>query len=462
MDQDLLEDIEEFAYLRSSAERCLERLRPHLAAHANIDSILNATLERYRTATTHDELRSLQGITAALMTAIDWQSPSFLHSIKSQAGTQAGRIVGTVNDYKRDQNLDAEEFEIAFAKEYIDAPLRMRPNVYATVSGMSAFTTVINFLQHNDKTDGAILVGQNSYFENKGLLKKTFPNRVRFVDEMNIEAILEAVSEHKPSVIFLDTLCNTETVAMPNLAELFPALAKIVKRHTYIVLDNSGMGPMCQPLKNFPRLCLKLHLIVFESLNKFYQFGMDRVTGGIIWGVGNDTLGITSMRTHLGTNIPDASARAMPEPNRKLLDRRMKRIDRNAQFMAEALDSHIRSRSKSPLSHVTYPGLSSYQDYAWTKDLNFHGAFLVLNFKSPNQIVRCSKYFLSITIEEAKKADVELVAGTSFGFNTTRVYLTALKAQKDATPFLRISVGTEQLNEIQKLIELFKRSIDRL
>ncbi len=454
---------EELNFLRNSACKRLENLRPHLADHSHLLPILESLLERYSNATTHEELRSLQGITATLLISTDWQSPSFLHALKSQAGIQEGKIVGTVNDYKRDENLDARAFEIAFAREYIDgATLRIGPSVYATSSGMAAFTTIIAFLQHHQKTDGPILVGGSSYFENKMMLKKAFSGRIYFFDEFDVDGFLKLVARHQPAVIFLDTLCNTEEVAVPHLSRLIPELAKCVKRHTFLVLDNSGMGPMYQPLNDFPFLSLKLHLIVFESLNKFYQFGMDRVTGGIIWTVGHACLGMQSMRTHLGTNIPDASAQALPEPNRMLLEARMQRIDRNVQHVAEALDAHIRSKTRSPFSRVTYPGLPCYKGYVWTKDLPFHGAFFVLNFKPRASIVAHAKQFIALAIEEAKKNDVELIAGTSFGFNITRVYLTALKANKIAKPFLRISVGTESPEEIEKLIKVFKRTIDRL
>lgn len=462
MNMDEEQEQQELLFLKGSMLRRLEIFRPHLMEHPHLLPVLEILLERYQAAATRQELRELQGIAASLTTAIDWQSPSFLHSLRCQAGVQEGQIVGTVNDYKRDQNLDAAAFEIAFAKEYIDAPLRLGPSVYATASGMAAFTTILMFLQHGGKTDGTIIVGQNSYFENKGLLKKAFPNRLHFVDEMDTFGILEAVKIYQPSVIFLDTLSNTEAMAMPNLAELLPALQRTVRRHTYIVLDNSCLGPMYQPLHDFPRLSFKLHLIVFESLNKFYQFGFDRLTGGIIWGVGNDTLGLMSMRTHLGTNIADTSARALPEPNRQILKRRLERIGGNAQRVAAALEAHLRSRLNSPLSQVTYPGLPSYLGYPWTKDLHFHGAFLVLNFKSARATVAVAKHFLSVAIAEAKKAKVELIAGTSFGFDVTRIYLTALKAQKDAQPFLRIAVGTEPRCELDKLIMVFKRAIDQL
>src|SRR4030042_2553672 len=44
---------------------------------------------------THDMLRTYQGIIGALVTATDWQSPTFLHTIHSQAGRQTGKIYAT-------------------------------------------------------------------------------------------------------------------------------------------------------------------------------------------------------------------------------------------------------------------------------------------------------------------------------------------------------------------------------
>ena len=410
-----------------------------------------------------DKLRLLQGITASLLVSTDWQSPSFKHATHSQAGRQTGKIVGTFNDYKRDRHLDAEAYEQQFRRAYLDFAPPLLTTVRVTSSGMAAFVTVLHALQFARQFDGPLLVGNACYFENKILLNRLFADRITYVDEFNTDEIVAAAERLQPCAIFLDSLCNTETIAVPNLKELFARLAQVVQRPCHLVLDNSGMAVMYQPLRDFPLLQNRLQLIVLESLNKYHQFGFDRVTGGIIWTVGLIEPGIGGAREHLGTNMPDASVLSLPTPNRALLERRMRRLGRNAERVAKALQAHVEKRAATtPISHVVYPGLPSYPGFEWTKDLPFHGAFLTLAFKPGLGSVGLYKRFLNLAIEEAKAAGAPLVAGTSFGMDTTRVYLTALLSTKMTTPFLRIAVGTETKDELDKLIFAFTQAIDRL
>ncbi len=398
----------------------------------------------FDTADLSARLRTLQGLVAAVCASLDWQSPSFLHSLNSEAGTQTGIVEGTISDYKRDHHFDAEEYERKFVRAYVDKLSPLPVHAFVTSSGMSAFTTLVVGLQMEGVLPGPIILGRSCYFENKMVLHKMFQGCITEVDEQNINEILEAVKTKQPAVIFLDSICNTETLAMPDLAKLLPALVSACSKNTYLVLDNSGLGPVCQPLRLMPILPSKLKLYVFESLNKHHQFGLDRVTGGIIWTQEIFSGWLQSARMHLGTNIPDASVLALPEPNRQLLDTRLALIERNALLVARALDEHIKALPNTSFLQAVCPG---------------RGASLVLKFKVDKNVVRLSKQFIDLAIKEARGSGIDLTAGTSFGLNTTRVYLTALYGTKVTSPFLRLSIGTESPADLEKLIEVFKRVI---
>ena len=408
-----------------------------------------------------DELRTLAGLTGALLASVDWQSPSFLHSQSSQAGAQTGKISATLNDYKRNHNIDAENYEHAFRSEYIDATLRIPPHVYTTSSGMAAFTTIVNTLHLDGIINGPVLVGQSCYFECKKILERFFGENLYYVDEMDVTGLLAKVQELQPAVIFLDTLCNTETIALPDMKQIITRLSQELSRPTTLVLDNTGLGISYQAFKDLPLLPSKLHLITFESLLKYHQFGMDRVPAGVIWTKAISPFGVSGWRMHLGTTLADNAVLSLPRPNRALLSKRMARMNRNAYHIASALDSYIKKMSGSPYSHVVYPGLSTHPGFAWTKDLSFHGSFIVLTCKSSEPEASLHKTFISFAIDEAKKANIDLISGTSFGFDTTRIYLTALHATGVTKPFMRISVGTETWDEIQKLSDVLCRALDR-
>ncbi len=410
-----------------------------------------------------DTLRTFQGVSGALLASSGWQSPSFLAAKHSQAGLETGTITGTINDYKRDQHWDELRYEQAFVNEYIDSPLRLTPFAFVTASGMAAFTTIIaTLLDDPTCSKGPVLIGASSYFENIQIARLYFSGRVVLVDEMDTEAIIEAIRVHKPSVLFLDTMCNAVTMAVPDLSSLIPRIVQTLEAPLTLVIDATGTSMTYQILKDVPLLNIKLHVIVFESLLKFHQYGMDRVSGGMMWRTAMSPFPLFGRRMHIGTNLVDASVLSLPWPNRSVLKKRLRRHHRNATMIATALDTHVRSDRRSALEKVVYPGLVNHPASSWMKDRDFHGAFLVLVLKERYRNTATHMKFLEYAVEEARNRGVELIAGSSFGLSKTRVYLTALRAVGTTEPFLRVSAGTETVIEVEKIISALTRALERL
>lgn len=408
-----------------------------------------------------ERLRVLQSVSAGLIASLDWQSPTFAHALASQAGRQEGLIRATINDYKRDRHFDAENYERAFAREYLSLPSHRLSEVCVMASGMAAFTTIVLHILSMCQSGDTVLIGKDSYFQNKRVLRYAFGSRMRFVDEMDVEGILNAVKETNARALFLDTACNNASMAVPNLNALVLGLSKVVKQPLYLVLDNTVRSMTFQPASLLPLFGHALRLVVFESLMKFHQFGADRVTAGLAWAVGCPRDALFTTRMHAGTNIPDGHIHALPEPDRVVLQRRLDRLGRNAQWLAEALDQYLRQTPSLIISHVVYPGLASHPGYAWTKDMSFHGSYFVLAFADRSAKPEMYDRFVNAVMTEAKKAGVPINGGTSFGFDMTRIYLTARYAGEGTVPFLRVSVGMETIDEIKRLKEVFVHAIER-
>lgn len=413
-----------------------------------------------------DKIRTNTQIIPSLITATDWQSPSYAYSLVSQAGRQTGKISGTINDYKRDVHLDEKYFQEIFLKEYIDAKNKFFLKAYLTNSGQAAFQTILTYLISESKIGGKVLVGQSSYFQYKQILSGVFKKRIISVNELNTEEILKHVQNDilsagrrnqndKISAIFLDSQCNSPNIAMPNLAKIMQFIYKNAKSQVYLIIDNSCLAVSCQPFllrgnnKN-------VHLIVFESLNKYYQFGLDRVTAGIIVCENSDAGGIFDYRKHSGTNITDSSVYSLPFPNRKLLTMRLKRHQRNAFSLAD----YLVSLPSPKIDKIVYPGLKLHPAYRRAINYPFMGSFLNIQFKDKFDTPKMMKKFIELTLKTAGKNQVNIVAGTSFGLNTTRIYLTSLWAKFDR-PFLRISAGTEDMIELEKIKAVFAQTIKK-
>jgi cystathionine beta-lyase/cystathionine gamma-synthase len=186
---------------------------------------------------------------------------------------------------------------------------------------------------------------------------------------------------------------------------------------------------------------------------------MDRVTGGVYWTTGSSSIGLMTARVHHGTALPDASVLALPRPNRALLEKRMAHLGRNALALATRLETFLAAHPSSPIARVNYPGLSSYPGFAWTKEMNFHGCFFTLTWNAHHQNVFTYKAFINRVMDEARKRGADIVSGTSFGFSTTRVYLTALHATGVTKPFVRISVGTETAEELRVIGDVLESAM---
>lgn len=198
--------------------------------------------------------------------------------------------------------------------------------------------------------------------------------------------------------------------------------------------------------------------MVFESLNKYHQFGLDRVTAGIIWmwGAGFGTFNFA--RVHSGTNIVDSSCYALPKPNATFLKKRLQRLDRNATFLASEMEQQLNAHSSKKIESIIYPSLESHPSFSWSKNYFFHGSYFVVQFHKNYQKVSEYRKFIAVVLNTAKKQKVFITAGTSFGFNTTRIYLTA-RNTKFGTPFVRVSVGTENRLELENLKNVFIKAI---
>jgi cystathionine beta-lyase/cystathionine gamma-synthase len=395
-----------------------------------------------------DVLRVEQALTAALLGAADWQSPSFLHSTAPSAGLQNGRIRAHWNDYKRDRHLDADAYEQRYLRALVDGGPDLR--ALLTSCGMAAFTTVLSFLQMERKLDGPVLAGAGLYHESRLLLERALPGRVRLLDETNTGVLLRAIDELRPSAVFLDSLSNTKWMPVVDLPRV---LARLAGTQTYAVVDNTGLSVACQPFalaESAPRL------IVFESLLKYAQLGLDRANAGVIVARGEDGELLSGYREHLGTNVADIAVHALPQPDRRVLEQRLARLQRNALLLAERLEATA-GRSVE----VVYPGLPSHPCAAAARRLPFSGGCLSIVFREADARLRPERALVEQALAEAARREVALLAGASFGLDTTRIYLTAEDAAC-GEPFVRIATGTEHRLEVEGVAEVLATAVRRV
>ncbi|MBV9604043.1 MAG: PLP-dependent transferase [Solirubrobacterales bacterium] len=392
-----------------------------------------------------DRLRAEQALVASIVAAPDWQSPSFLHSLAPAAGRQTGRIQAHWNDYKRDRHSDAETYERQYVEEMVDGSVEVR--ALLTGCGMAAFTTILAWLLGEGKLSGQVLAGRGIYHESRLLLERMLPGRIRFVDEADTPRLLRAIDDAHPSALFLDSLSNSSWMPMPDLGAVIGALGGT---GTYLILDNTCLSVGGQP---FALADESVRLVVSESLLKYAQFGLDRANAGVIVARSDDARSLDDYREHLGANIPDVAVHSLAPPDRGMLERRLERLQRNASHLAERL-----ARSAPPDMAIAYPGIGAHHLAGAGGGPRFRGGCISVAPRGRTPHPEYQRRIVTNALSEAARRGVRLYAGSSFGFDTTRIYLAAARAEH-GSPFVRIAAGTEHWLELDALSDVLAAAI---
>lgn len=380
------------------------------------ESSLKSCIEKRRAI--HASLHAVAGFVGQAVVSTHWQSPAADQVVVDNVGTLKGKIKATINDYTRDQHILGNAFEEKYRNELVPIPNIIPAFAYATSSGMAAMTTAALFILGETKEGSIILLGKSCYFETKQLIHKMFGSRVVEIDASDKHALVEAIRGCKPSAIFIDVLGNEPNMTVIDPRVVIDCVTRASKSLVHIVIDISARTSLPLLISSFimPK---HVSIIGVESLNKLFQFGLDRVTAGVVWGTGYKALRLHEYKDHGGMTCPDRTIATLPTPNAKMVSLYMNRIERNNAILSESV---LGKSARAPYVIYSLPKASR-----WTY----------------------SRYVARM-MKHAKMKNIPLVHGTSFGLATSRVYAVAMHTQYEK-PFMRIAAGAETLWEIEWL-----------
>lgn len=386
-------------------------------------------------------LRSLFRLAGAVTVAEDWQSPMFAGCCPFARSPRDSRIEEHCFDYKRDRHLLGLEYEQCFLREFYPPDAVGPARCYLTNSGMAAMTTAMHYVAHYGRAGAPILVGKGSYHENKTLLQGMFGERIVWIDETATEVLSALIRSLRPAAVFLDGIGNSSELPVPDIASLLALNGALGDDAPWLVLDMT-----CLPL-SIPECAARIgrlrRTIVVESLLKFHQYGLDLVNAGIL--VAFDAREeLWYLRAHLGASIADSSVSAIPPPNHRRLSGRLQRIQRTVDSLVEHLDrlgEHPRSSIVGPTRVPRHSSLAS---------MRFRGSIVALAVTEEQDNPEGLRRLQGQLLDRAVTLNCPLVAGTSFGFCISRLYLTAATTRY-GKPFLRLSPGTESALATERL-----------
>lgn len=375
-----------------------------------------------------ERCHELYGMLGGILSADHWQSPTFAGSVVSQSGDETKSIIANFNDYKRDAHDAGKLLEKLYGQTYAKQTLLRTPVVLSTVSGMAAFTVASLYIRSKMQKNEIVAVGEHSYFENKEVLEMIFPKEsvIQF-DEREPEVL----REQSPRVIVVDTICNDPSVTVSDLKQLYTVI-KSIHPNPFLIVDSTATTALDLPVPSFPS-------IFFESLNKFHQFGLDRVTGGMLVGYGMYYDELYRIRDHSGMSLPEASAMTIPTPQSSLMHRYLHTLRNNTDILRHEVEKvsgiivRVAATKKSPI-----------------------GTFL--SVEVPEHSFTLYRKVIQKALSLARKEKIPLLAGTTFGTPVTRLYTWTTRS-KFERPFLRITPGLEDSEEIQKVGRIMRESL---
>lgn len=432
---DFGEDLQILRYIYRDA---VKKIGPQAYAQAALHAFAQSPSSVTKRAA-YMSIRDLTLTAGYSVTLSHWQSPSYDSSTYDEAGTRRGRITANVNDYTRDQHELANRYGQHFIASYIRHLPTVRVHAYATSSGMAAYTTALMAIIGSSAHLGLpILAGKQSYFQNKAILTALCGKRLVWIDESRTDAVIAQIQALHPAAVCIDTIGNTPSIHVADVISIWNYIRKSIKNDIWFLVDHTCAGPTVQFLKDMIVPPSFARLLVVESLNKHHQFGLDRVTGGIVWGVGKGVDQLYYYRNHGGTIISDVSAAALPTPNRRIFDLYHKRLIRNTALLVELLRRYL------PSSYIlSYPPEGV--------DTAVLPAFCTITARKSTAADWRRR--IRMIIARARKQHIPLVAGSSFGLWTTRIYTVAANTQYEY-PFFRIAPGMETAEEIRAIARI--------
>jgi cystathionine beta-lyase/cystathionine gamma-synthase len=408
----------------------LETLARHTVATSRRRALRYASARRVELA---HAIRQRQAVLAGALVAGSWQSPSIRHARCPQAGPADGRVTAHRDDYARDRHPAGAAFERLLAASRCPGQAAL-----LTSCGMSAVVVALARLERDGALKDALL-GASTYHETRDLLRHAVPPMPEHPDG----AFTAAIARRRPSCVVVDAVATEHGAAVPDLAGIATALAA-ARPGAWLVVDVTGAPLAPSPLALPESRTGHLRVLAIESLTKHAQLGLDRVAAGAVYCSQEERAAIDGLREHLGANIADASAHALPTPDNAVLARRLARHARNAGALAHAL------AAAAPCDvAVAHPALATHPAHGRTP-----ATWLTLRLGTPER----ANGFVDAALAHARTRRVRLVEGASFGLDTTRIYAPS-PGEGASCGFVRVSAGIEHAQALRQLARVLLRAL---
>lgn len=298
--------------------------------------------------------------TGAIMPPI-YQTSTF---VQSSPGVHKGY------EYTRSHNPTRTRLEECLAS------LEKAKHAIVTASGLSAEMLVM----HHLPAGSTILCGDDVYGGTYRLFTTVF-NKLHnfiFIDTTDLAAVEQAVSEHKPSLIWLETPTNP----LLKVTDIKKVAALAKKARALTVVDNTFMSPYFQN-----PLTLGAD-IVLHSLTKYINGHSDVVGGCLMLNDKSAYESLWKLQNSIGPSQSPFDSWLVLR-GVKTLAIRMEEHQKNAMVIAKWLEKH------PMVERVVYPGLKSHPQHEIAKK-QMSGFGGMITFFLKGSLKDCKKFLSSV------------------------------------------------------------------
>jgi len=327
-----------------------------------------------------------------------------------------------------------------------------RQALLLTASGQAAYTLIETHLTHERVFEQhRIATVPYIYFEADEQLSNLNNTEIHTAPDWSVESLISTVETADCQTVFLDPIANKQTLDLFDIRAFAEAVRGRGWADRTIVIDGTMVSGGFNPFVYFDGPGMP-RLLYYESASKYAQLGLDLQMAGVVVAPSHLASELSRLRRNSGTVMYSGQVHLLPQSDRQSFLARMQRLSQNAQHIAEAFIG-----LQHPLSsvHARFP--SDWRERGWAHG----GSVLTLEFSNTGLNNRqLLDALIDRMLEASVEAGVALTKGVSFGFSTTRV--SAAAAMADQTdPFLRISAGDENPDEIRHLTDTITRATER-
>jgi threonine dehydratase len=397
-------------------------------------------------------IRTATQLIAGISTALEWCSPGYSQAIAPQFFDVSAQESGDVN-YERYGHSDCLRVE-----EQLLRTLGVPPDKYAvtvTSSGMAAYNLIEAFLlRHRMAPCDTVLLAPYIYFEAAEQLASLKGLRLVSATSYASAELAEQAARAGASVVFADPLANNLNQRLIDVWDLLFRLGHASGNPTLVVDGSMLPAAFISGLADFHR---PSQVLYYESCSKYLQYGHDMSMAGVVVHAVELKPVMDRLRRNLGAILTRHGARLFPTYRPAQFLGRVRRMERGATTLASLL---LKSSAICERADVIHPSLPSHPDFDLAKKVGRAGGCITFKLHEPGENQRdLLEVLIDHVLNCARRADLPLVKGVSFGFSIPRIAASSAMAETDP-PFLRLSVGDYSPAEVERLAHVIVKGFE--